>query len=661
MKITKALFKLMVAGMFAAIIAAGCANNGSNGPTGKTGLQGQPGPLASAPVIAGLDPTTASFNTVITVTGENFTTTLSDITVYCDGTPAMVVSATSTQITVTGCGTTGASTPYQASVAVLINKQMSNNINEWIVPSGYISQFPAASLTGPQGEVYDSTTGKLYIADNAGVFAVDNATGWTTKIVPATASCANCTLADPAGITMDNNGNLIVTDSYNNTLVGINPTTGDTWYILGPGNGLLTAPIGVTYSNGDLYVANSGSSTITQINGTTLSAVNLTLSLALPSAPYGITADASGNLYVACQGNNTISKIVVTGTNGAVTNSYVTGITGPYGLSISGTSLLVTRAANPTLYTALLTGGAAGTMCANFSPWETNGNSSIVSDGSGGIFVGDPTNGLIYHVNSACNVNTYAAGFAGASTVLYYNGDFYIPNWYFGNTTYGDAILEIRPDGAMKVFAQVPGGPEAIAVAPSGNFAVAECNNNAIYNVSSTGTVSTLVSGGGLSCPSGVAYDTNGDLYIDNNGNGTISKYSSGVLTASWATGIVGGGYQIAIRNGVIYVSDYGNGTIVTVNIPGGGVAAPYIPSSAGLSGPVAVAFDLFGNLVISDYTNDGIFRVDPQKHITALVSSATSPMLNPYGVAIPPSQLIYTVEENYSTPLAGKMWVIAP
>ncbi len=647
----------MVAGMFAVIIAAGCANNGSNGPTGKTGLQGQPGPLASAPVIAGLDPTTASFNTVITVTGENFTTTLSDITVYCDGTPAMVVSATSTQITVTGCGTTGVSTPYQASVAVLINKQMSNNINEWIVPSGYISQFPAASLTGPQGEVYDSTTGKLYIADNAGVFAVDNATGWTTKIVPATASCASCTLADPAGITMDGSGNLIVTDSYNSTLVGINPTTGDTWSILGPGNGILTNPIGVTYSNGDLYVANSGSSKITQINGTTLSVVNLTLSLALPSAPYGITADGSGNLYVACLGNNTISKIVVTGTNGAVTNSYVTGITAPYGVSISGTSILATSNSNQVLSTAGIGGGAASTMCADFSPWETNANSSIIPDGAGGLLVGDPSDGLVYHVNSACKVNTYAAGFADPYDITYLNGNFYAVNEWF-NEPYGDAILEIRPDGAMRTLAQIEGYGASITPNPSGTLTVGSFDGSVI-TVSLTGITSTVLPLGSIISSDGgargLAYDSSGKLYIGT--RATIDTWDGATLTYGFATGITGG-YQIIYRNGYLYISDYSGKSIKTVSASTGGAVTTYVPSSTGIGGSEGLGFDIYGNLISVDDSSNGLFRIDPLGHVTALVPHATSPMLHPNGVAIPPSQLIYTVEEGSTT---SRMWVIAP
>ncbi len=654
---SKAISQLIFLSLFVMLVVAGCSgSNGSTGKAGATGATGPAGPVTLAPSITGLDPTMASFNTIITITGENFTSTLSGVTVYCDGVPAMLISASATQLTVSGCGKTDVPTPYQAGVGVLVNNQMSNGLNEWIVPSGYVSLFPAASLTGPQGEVYDSTTGKLYIADNAGVFAVDNATGWTTKIVPATASCASCTLADPAGITMDNNGNLFVTDSYNKTLVGINPTTGATWYVLGPGNGLLNAPIGVTYSNGDLYVANSGSSTVTQINGTTLSAVNLTLSLALPSAPYGITADGSGNLYVACQGNNTISKIVVTGTNGAVTNSYVTGITGPYGLSISGTSLLVTRAANPTLYTASLTGGAAGAMCAAF-PWESaiNRTSSVVPDGSGGLFAGDPSDGLVYHITSACNVSTYAQGFADPYDMTYANGYIYAVNDWFSEP-YGDSIFEIRPDdGAMRVLAQIEGSGASVTPNPTGNITVGSWDGSVI-NVSSTGVTSTVFPLGTFTNgTSGIAYDNSGNLFVNN--CGAIYKGNGGSSLPpiyAWNTGC----YQIGYHNGYIYVSDYDHSRIDIVSASTGGPATVYVPSTAGLSGPEGIGFDIYGNFYVPDYSNYGLFRIDPQGHLTALVPPATSTLVNPNGIAIPPSQMIYTVEEGGTGSI---MWVITP
>ncbi len=653
MKIKKAVFGITISGILAMLIMAGCSN-GKNGGAGATGTTGATGSLSSSPVITGLDPTTASFNTAITITGENFS---ANPAVYCDGSPAMLMNSSATQITVTGCGMTNVTALYQAIVTVQSNNLTSNGLNEWIVPSGYISQFPAASLTGPQGMAEDSTTGKLYIADNAGVFAVDNATGWTTKIVPATASCASCTLADPAGITMDNNGNLFVTDSYNKTLVGINPTTGATWYVLGPGNGLLNAPIGVTYSNGDLYVANSGSSTITQINGTTLSAVNLTLSLALPSAPYGITADASGNLYVACQGNNTISKIVVTGTNGAVTNSYVTGLTAPYGVSISGTSILATSNSNQVLSTAGIGGGAASAMCADFSPWETNSNSSIVSDGSGGIFVGDPTDGLIYHVNSACNVSTYAAGFADSYDTGYANGDIYAVNYWFNSNVYGDAILEIRPsDGAMKVLAQIVGGGASVIANPTGNITVGSWGG-AVINVSSTGVTSTVFPLGTFgNGAGGLAYDNSGNLFI-NNCSTAIAKWNGSVLNSSFATGE--GCYQLAYNNGYLYISNYGGKNIQTVNASTGGAVTTYVPSSTGIGGSEGLGFDIYGNLISVDDRYNGLFRIDPLGHVKALVPAATSPMKCPNGIGIASSQLIYTDEECGGT--SARMWVIAP
>ena len=648
---TKAFSKLIILSMLAMMVMAGCSGkNGSTGTAGTTGVTGPTGPVSSAPVIAGLDPTMASFNTIITVNGSNFATTP---TVYCDGIPAMLMSYSATQITVTGCGQVNPASLYQAAVNVLVGKQVSNPVNENIIPSGYVMQFPAASLTGPHGEVYDSATGKLYVADNAGVFAVDNATGWTTKIVPA--GCPTCVLSTPAGITMDNGGNLIVTDSGSNTLVGINPTTGATWYVLGPGNGLLSTPIGVTYSNGDLYVANSGSSNVTQINDTTLSAVNLSLNVGLASAPYGITADAGGNLYVACLGSNAIDKIVIAGSNGTVTNSGITGLTAPYGISISGTTMLVTSNSNQILYSAPVAGGAASTMCADFSPWETHRNSSIIPDGAGGIFVGEVNDAVVYHVNSACDTNTYAQGFADPYDMTYANGDIYaVNNWFNQYSGYGDSIFEIRPDGAMRVLAQIAGAGASVIANPTGNISVGSWGGSVI-NVSSTGVTSTVFPLGTFTNgTSGIAYDNSGNLFVNN--CGAISKWDGSTLIPifAWNTGC----YQIGYHNGYIYVSDYDHSRIDIVNASTGGPVTVYVPSTAGLSGPEGIGFDIFGNFYIPDYSNNGLFRIDPQGHITALVPPATSPMSNPNGIAIPPSQLIYTVQEGSTGSI---MWVIAP
>ena len=652
---TKVFPKQIILSILVTLVVAGCSgSNGSTGKTGAAGVTGPVGPVSLAPSIAGLDPTMASFNTIITVTGANFTTTLSDITVYCDGVPAMLISASSTQLDISGCGQTDVPTPYQAGVSVLVNKQMSNGINEWIVPSGYITQFPAASLTGPQGEVYDSTTGKLYIADNAGVFAVDNATGWTTQIVPATASCSTCTLADPAGITMDGSGNIIVTDSYNNNLVGVNPTTGTTWYVLGPGNGLLSTPIGVTYSNGNLYVANNGSSAITQINTTTLSAVNLALTPALSSAPEGITSDGSGNLYVACSGG-TVSKIVVSGTNGTVTNSYVTGVPSAYGISISGTSLAMTSKTNPNVYTAPLAGGAAAQIGCTTFPWENGLHpaSSVIPDNSSGLFVGTPSDAIIYHVNSACNTNTYTQGFADPYDMTYANGSIYAVNDWF-NEPYGDSIFEIRPDGAMRVLAQIEGYGASVKGNPSGSLSVGSWDGSLI-NVSSTGVTSTVFPLGTFTNgTSGIAYDNSGNLFVNN--CGAIEKWNGTTLTSefAWNTGC----YQIAYHNGNIYVSDYDKHRIDVVSASTGGPVTIYVPSTAGLSGPEGIDFDIYGNFYVPDYSNNGLFRIDPQGHMTALVPPATSTLISPNGIAIPPSQMIYTVEEGSTGSI---MWVIAP
>jgi hypothetical protein len=300
-------------------------------------------------------------------------------------------------------------------------------------------------------------------------------------------------------------------------------------------------------------------------------------------------------------------------------------------------------------------------MCADFSPWDTNYNSSIIPDGAGGIFVGVPYDGLVYHVNSACKTSTYAAGFADPYDIAYLNGDFYVANTWFCDDVYGDALLDVRSDGAVRVLARVPGCSSSIAVNPSGGFTVGGWNGS-IINVALTGITTTVLGSGTISGGvGGVAYDNSGTLYLNNAGTGEILTLNGSSLT-HFATDYNGSSsslFKMIVHNNVLYITNaWSNSTIDSVDIPAGGTANVYLPTSVGLNIPESIGVDGFGNLIVEDYKDDGLFRVDAQKHVTVLVPRSVTTMLYPNGIAIPPSQLIYTVEEGSTT---SKMWVIAP
>ena len=194
---------------------------------------------------------------------------------------------------------------------------------------------------------------------------------------------------------------------------------------------------------------------------------------------------------------------------------------------------------------------------------------------------------------------------------------------------------------------------------PAGGLTIGAWNNNTVYAVTSAGAVNTLIpSSAGISGPAGVAYDNSGNLYIANGNNGKISKWNGSTINNNFATGM-NSPFKMIYYNGYLYATDaWGASEIYSVNVSTGGAVTLYLPTSVGLNVPESIGVDAFGNLIVEDYSDDGLFRVDAQKHVTVLVPGSVATMTNPNGIAIPPSQLIYTVEEGNTT---SRMFVIAP
>jgi sugar lactone lactonase YvrE len=227
----------------------------------------------------------------------------------------------------------------------------------------------AALFSQPSGIAIDST-GNLFVTDfanntireitQAGVVTTLVGTAGTPGSTDSTGVSAY--FRSPIGITIDPSGNLYVTDTGNNTIRKITP--GGTTTTLagmagtsGTADGTGTAarfnsPRGITIdSSGNLYVADSGNSTIRKITAagavTTLagspgSFANSpgTGAFALFDVPVGIAVDGSGNLYVAQELGDIISK-------GAVTTTSIPVITGqPVSQAIAAGSTVAFHAAS---------------------------------------------------------------------------------------------------------------------------------------------------------------------------------------------------------------------------------------------------------------------------------------------------------------------------
>jgi sugar lactone lactonase YvrE len=254
-------------------------------------------------------------------------------------------------------------------------------------------------------------------------------------------SAAGALFNNPEGVTVDKQGNLFVSDSFNDlirevsntgtvsTIAG-NQTLG---YQDGPAaSAEFYAPNGQAFdSKGNLYVADFGNNIIRKItpagvvstfagtgiagyrNGAATSA-NLTGSadsLSMFNNPQGVCVDASDNVYVADRGNNVIREILTTGRTKTIAGNKVKGFidatdeaaffNNPTGVAVdSKGNVYVTDQGNSSLR-MVSSAGVVTTLVGN--PVQTtllNYPSAITIDALGNLYIVDES-GRIFEFTTA--------------------------------------------------------------------------------------------------------------------------------------------------------------------------------------------------------------------------------------------------------------------
>ncbi len=267
----------------------------------------------------------------------------------------------------------------------------------------------SATLSSPVGVSVD-TSGNIYIADtfNNRIRKVDAATGIITTVAgngaaaysgdsgPATSASLNL----PAGVSVDNSGNIYIADTYNNRIRKVN-TLG-------------------TIST----LAGNGTSTFAGDGGPATSA-----SLNLPT---GVFADASGNIYIADYANNRIRMVaiggVITTVAGDGTGRFAgdggpaisASLTAPNGVSAASGNIYIADKGNNRIR-MVNAGGTISTLVGNGTPTFAGDGGPATSaslilpygvsvDGAGNIYIADTGNNRIRKVNAVTGIITTLAG-----------------------------------------------------------------------------------------------------------------------------------------------------------------------------------------------------------------------------------------------------------
>jgi hypothetical protein len=489
------------------------------------------------------------------------------------------------------------------------------------------------------------TAGHIYTVAGGG-------TGGLGDGGPATAAG----LADPAGVTVDSAGNLIIADSFNNRVRVVAATSGTLY--------------GVAMTAGDIYtVAGTGTAAFSGDGGPATSA-----ELFFPNAT---AVDSAGNLIIADFDNYRVRVIAATtgtfyGRAMIAGDIYTVAGTGNTGFSGDGgpataanlsipSSVAVDRSGNlvislpyvgrvrvvavksGTFYDQQMTAGDIYTVAGNGLIFEsgntgkaldaeTDAPSSIAVDGSG---------------NGAGNYALFDYGevrlvAANAGTFF---GQAMSPGRIYGIA--GNGRPGYTGDGGPATTARVGQPPGGVAFDGSGNLVIADAGNNRIrvvpaasgtfygqamtlahiYTVAGNGTTGFAGDGGPaasaeLNAPGAVTVDAAGNLVIADTHNNRIRVVAATSGTFYAQAMIAGDIYTVAGNGSSGYSGDGGPATAAALNVP------------------ASVAIDSAGNLVIADSENNRIRVV--------AASSGTF-----YGQAMTAGD-IYTVAGNGTFGFAG-------
>lgn len=301
----------------------------------------------------------------------------------------------------------------------------------------------------------------------------------------------------------------------------------------------------------------------------------------------GIAVDASGNIYVSDVGNNAIKKISMSGNVELLAGSP---IGSPGYADGTGTSALFNRPGNiavdgaGNVYVAdygnnaireISPAGAVSTIGPTSFAAQGSGDAefseptAVAVDNMGDVFVTDAGHYQVKEISPNGSVSVVATihtqygwlnGIAVDTQGNIYVSDAVGPFSTTGSPVGTNTIDKIEPGGAVTTFAGQPGifgssdgagasatfsRPMGLAVDSSGNLFVADAGNNAIREITPSGSVSTLAGGGGsgmadgtgrqaqFNMPMAVTVDKNEDFYIADSDNKAVRRGIPSGFTAS--------------------------------------------------------------------------------------------------------------------------------
>jgi sugar lactone lactonase YvrE len=495
-----------------------------------------------------------------------------------------------------------------------------------------------ARFNSPFGIAVDGG-GTLYVADTVNETIRRIAPDGTVSVFAGSAIAGNTNATGvnarffrPQGVAVDSGGNVYVADTFNHTIRKLTPAAvassmagpgGNFGSTDGPGTSArFNRPRGLTIDNqGNLFVSESFNNTVRKITPAgvvstfvgqagVLDYVDATGTAARFGNPAGLAADSSNRIYIVDQLYNALRRILPNavvetwaGTPGTATgfadgHVQVGRFNHPLGVAVDGDGVAyVADAGNNTIRRVLQTSemnvfaglsGVSGGTDGTGTGARFSAPSDIAIDSSGNLFITDYNNSTIRKITPARVVSTFAgqAGSRGSADGT------------------GTAARFDNPDG--------------IAVDAAGNVFVSDANNHLLRKITPAGVVTTI---GGLAGSSGVA-----------EGSGSAARFfiPSGIAVAPNGALYVVSAFGNVIMRGVIdtvpaistqpqsQTIAAGGGVTFTVSASGGGLNYQWRHNGINIPGATGSTFTLSNAMPDAS----GVYTVQVTNSAGSLTSS---------------------------------------
>jgi sugar lactone lactonase YvrE len=519
-----------------------------------------------------------------------------------------------------------------------------NSVMEWTAANSNVttlsSDGPLVGATNRTSGVAVDGASNVYFVRGDSLLEWTAATSNVTTLVASNLNGAN-------GVALDTAGNVYIADTGNNAIKKWTAANNSVTLVC---SNLNTPNAVAVHGAGNVYIADAsppenGNDGILEWMAATS---NITTLVSTPDINGGIAVDGPGNAYIADTQNNSIQELP---------HAFMDPTGKLEGLAAGSDTLTAVLPASVNLLAPFaptsdqswlsITGISNGVVSFSFTSAVSNRTAHIallgltipVRQGSAGYSLGTTT--------------LLVGPTAGSSSVVLA----VTPN-FASWTASADAIwLHLSPanqsgTSSTNVVFTYDANPGATRIGTLSVAGQTLAVTQAGLTYTAAGTLTTLVSGGLLNQPQGVAVDGAGNVYVADSGRGEVRKWMPGeAITSPMALlGLLDYPQDVAVDSaGNVYVAATGNDAIEEWTALNSNVVTLV---SSGLSDPVAVAVDEAGNVYIADAFNNAIKEwTEANSNVTTFAFSMLS---EPDGVAVDGAGNIYVADYGHN---ALKEW----